>query len=768
MKLRTKISVIIIIIWAVMATLFYFGSQRVILNSYLQVENKSVNDNLERTKRTLYQVTHTVAALAKDWGIWDATFNFMQNKNKKYIQSNLTSGNFFNIGADMVMYFDTSGKLIYSRAVNKSRNKIISVPQDILNQLKPGSRLLDYSNNPSKTFGLIATSDQIYMIAAHPILPGDGKGDPRGKIVMVKYLTEATLKKVTDITKIPLQIIPIKKQKVPNDYKHIHQTLTNSSYIVIEKTNDTLTGYRFIKDINNHPIAILKIKTNRDIYNIGLSTITFSNVILFIYSLAILVFLWALLQFLVVKRIEKLSTNIGNFNDDKNGVSKLLEKVSDEVTAVQELYHQATHDPLTGLANRNLFYQTFEHYAEKASQNNTKIAVIFIDLDRFKRINDTLGHEVGDQILKRVAKRIKSVLKEDDIAARLGGDEFVVMLTNLEKGEIEEAANGLFKTVNIPLTHDEHNLYITASMGVCVYPDDGISIETMLKLADIALYHAKENGRNHLEFYSDSLSKTLSETHRQEIELQKAIDKNELCVYYQPIFDVKTKQLSSFEALIRWNHPEKGLLTGEHIIPIAERTALIHPIGEWLLDTVCMQIKSWLNAGLPAVPVAINFSSSQIRGQSLSENIAASLNKAHLDAHYVQIEITETGFIELTPKLLRELEELKRFGIYLSIDDFGTGYSGLGYLKKLPVSKLKIDKSFIRDIHIDADDKAIVLAVIAIAHQLNLIVIAEGVETQEQYDFLCHHNVDQAQGILLSPPLSAEEAEVLLSGSPKS
>jgi len=312
--------------------------------------------------------------------------------------------------------------------------------------------------------------------------------------------------------------------------------------------------------------------------------------------------------------------------------------------------------------------------------------------------------------------------------------------------------------------HNKHELTITCSMGVCIYPDDGVTIAQLINQADIALYHAKEQGRHRYQFYSESLSLAIRESHQIGIALQNALEHNQLVIYYQPIYDLRTKQIASLEALIRWNHPEKGLLGADDIIPLAERIDLINPLGEWVLNEVCRQLQAWKKKNIPLVPVAINIASGQLNRPGLSKKIIQIIQREEINASLIQCEITETGFIDITPKLINELAALNAFGIKLIIDDFGTGYSGLGYLKSLPVSKLKIDQSFIRDLLTDSDDKAITLAIIAIAHELNLRVTAEGIENVEQYNFMCHHQVDEVQGHYLSKPLDAEECEKILSG----
>lgn len=764
MKLRNKISVIVLVIWASMATFFYFGSHRVILDSYLKLEKHEITNDIDRTEAALNQLIDSVQLSVKDWSIWDETYRFVHDKNNAFIKSTLALSSFQSIDIDMILFYDTNGKLIHSAAVNSDRTKRIPVPDELLDSLKPKGVILHLPDITSSSQGMISIPSGILLIASHSIITSESTGPVRGTLVMAKYLTNAVMKKIEKLSGTDAMLFRLPQTINHKELSPIYKKLITGHDTEVITNENKISAYRMLTDINGKKIAILKIEELRNIYQIGIETIRYSNIIVIIYSIIITIILWLLLQFLIVKRIEKLGRNVRATDTNKKSFHHALSNLADEVSSVERLFHRATHDPLTGLANRSSLYESFNRLIAGLDENSEKIVVIYIDLDHFKRINDTLGRDVGDQLLLVTAKRLSATLRDEDIAARLGGDEFVIVLTDVKKDEIESVTNRIFKAVNRAFKHDNHEIYVSCSMGVCVYPEDGATIETLIKKADMALYHAKENGRNHYQFYSESLHQSINETYRKEIELQNAIDAKQLCLYYQPIYNLRTKQIVSLEALIRWNHPTRGLLSASEVIPLAESTDLIYPIGEWVLKTACMQVKEWQNKGLPVVPVAVNISSAQMKQSSISEIVIEALHASSLDSKLLQIEITETGFIDLNPKLLKDLEGLRASGIKLTIDDFGTGYAGLGYLKSLPVHKLKIDQSFIRDIQTDPDDKAITLAIIAIAHQLNLDVTAEGVENIEQYNFMCYHQVDEVQGFFLSKPLSAEDCERLLSG----
>jgi diguanylate cyclase (GGDEF)-like protein len=764
MKLRNKISVIVLVIWALMATFFYYGSHRVILNSYLKLEKHEIINDIDRTEEALNQLIDAVQLSVKDWSIWDETYRFVQDKNHAFIKSTLALSSFQSIDIDMILFYDTNGKLIHSAAVNSDRTKQVPVPDGLLDVLEPKGIILHQLDINSSSQGMISIPSGILLIASHSIITSESTGPVRGTLVMAKYLTNAVMKKIEKISGTDAALFRLPQTINQKELSPIYKKLITGHDTEVITNENQISAYRMLTDINGKKVAILKIESPRKIYQIGSETIRYSNIIVIFYSIIITIILWLLLQFLIVKRIEKLGRNVKATDANKKSFHHALSNLADEVSSVERLFHRATHDPLTGLANRSSLYESFNRLIAGLDESSEKIVVIYIDLDHFKRINDTLGRDVGDQLLLVTAKRLSATLRDEDIAARLGGDEFVIVLTDVKKDEIESVTNRIFKAVNRAFKHDNHEIYVSCSMGVCVYPEDGTTIETLIKKADMALYHAKENGRNHYQFYSESLHQSINETYRKEIELQNAIDAKQLCLYYQPIYNLRTKQIVSLEALIRWNHPTKGILGASEVIPLAESTDLIYPIGEWVLKTACMQVKEWQNKGLPVVPVAVNISSAQMKQSSISEIVIDALHASSLDSKLLQIEITETGFIDLNPKLLKDLEGLRASGIKLTIDDFGTGYAGLGYLKSLPVYKLKIDQSFIRDIQTDPDDKAITLAIIAIAHQLNLEVTAEGVENIEQYNFMCYHQVDEVQGFFLSKPLSAEDCERLLSG----
>jgi diguanylate cyclase (GGDEF)-like protein/PAS domain S-box-containing protein len=430
----------------------------------------------------------------------------------------------------------------------------------------------------------------------------------------------------------------------------------------------------------------------------------------------------------------------------------------------EEIRHQAHHDTLTNLPNRRLLMEILTIELTLARRRRKRLAVLFLDLDRFKYINDTLGHDAGDTLLKEVVGRIQKSLRASDTLSRTGGDEFNLLLTEIPRAnDIINIARKVVGSFSKSFVINGHEFEIKTSIGISIYPEDGESIEALLKNADIAMYHAKEQGGNSFQFYDPSMNIQSIERVRSESQLIRAIELGELVVYYQPQIAIDTRQVLCAEALVRWRHPERGVLDPVHFIPLAEEMGYLTVIDEWVLRTACIQVREWHNAGLTRLCIAVNLSAKQFQKSDLIERITGILHETGLDPEYLNVEITESVAMQNLEHMLPKMNKLAEMGVGISIDNFGTGYSSLKYLKKLPVQKLKIDKSFIQDISTDPEDGAIVDAVIAMADKLKMKVIAEGVETEEQLEYLRSSGCHEMQGYLFCKPLPAEEFRKLLS-----
>ncbi|MEQ1806158.1 MAG: EAL domain-containing protein [Burkholderiaceae bacterium] len=443
--------------------------------------------------------------------------------------------------------------------------------------------------------------------------------------------------------------------------------------------------------------------------------------------------------------------------------------------AEEQIRRLAYFDSLTGLPNRLMFNEQLHKVIANADRRGEKVAVLFIDIDHFKRVNDTLGHSAGDELLKVVSTRLANSLRPLDSVsragaepqsysiARLGGDEFIVMLGELhDPADAATVANRLVAALTQAVTIQGTELFVGASIGAAVYPGDGADIDTLLKNADTAMYRAKEAGRGGVRFYDASMNALSLERLGTETLLRHALDRNQFVLHFQPRYSLATGRIVGAEALIRWQHPQRGLLPPGEFIALAEEARLIIPMGEWAIGEVCRRSAAWRRAGLKPGRVAVNLAASHLRERSLPDKVAALLREHSLPADGLEVEVTESMLMADPELSVATARRLKAIGVHLSIDDFGTGYSSLSYLKRLPISALKIDQSFVRDLATDPDDAAIITAIIAMAHTLKLAVVAEGVETQAQRTFLATHGCDEFQGFLASPPLSADEFALLL------
>jgi len=428
-----------------------------------------------------------------------------------------------------------------------------------------------------------------------------------------------------------------------------------------------------------------------------------------------------------------------------------------------EVSHLAQYDILTNLPNRLLLKDRISQAIATARRNSTTVAVLFLDLDGFRNINASLGHAVGDRLLQSVAKRLSNSVRSSDTVSRQGGDEFVVLLSEIRlPSDAGIAARKILTAVTEPHEFDNHNVELKASIGLSTYPEDGQDAESLLKNADTAMYQGKKRGHNNYQFFNQDMNVRAIERQSIEADLRTALKRQEFVLHYQPKIDLRTEKITGAEALIRWVHPDRGLVPPLQFIPVAEESGLILPIGRWVLREACRQVQEWIYAGLPATPVAVNSSSLEFRSGTFLETLRSTLKETGLDPRFLELELTESVLMKHAESSASVLNTLKSIGVRLAVDDFGTGYSSLSYLKRFPIDSLKIDQSFVHDIATDMDDAAIVSAVITMAKSLKKFVIAEGVETKEQMTFLQAHGCDEAQGYYFSKPVIADQFAMLL------
>lgn len=444
------------------------------------------------------------------------------------------------------------------------------------------------------------------------------------------------------------------------------------------------------------------------------------------------------------------------------GVMGISRDITERKRVEETIIHQAYHDALTNLANRRLFMDRLAQALTRAPWHNRLVAVLFLDLDHFKGINDALGHSVGDRLLQAVAERLTACVRVGDTVARIGGDEFAIALADIARtSDVPKLAQKIIDTLSKPYALEGREFFTTASIGISICPDDAQDPESLLKNADIAMYRAKKHGRNNYQHYSPDMNVQAFERLAIETSLRHALERDEFFLEFQPQIDIETSRIIGYEALVRWRHPDLGMMSPGKFIPFAEESGLIAPIGEWVLRTACAQNKAWQAVGLPPIRVAVNVSPRQLRHDDLLQVVERALTETGLDPTYLELELTES-IMQDSDEAIQLLSQLQSMGVQIAIDDFGTGYSSLNHLKRYPINKLKIDQSFVRDIDHDPHDRAIVRAIIALAQSLSMRAVAEGVETQAQMAYLRSLKCDEAQGYLLGRPMSAQAATKLL------
>jgi diguanylate cyclase (GGDEF)-like protein/PAS domain S-box-containing protein len=445
----------------------------------------------------------------------------------------------------------------------------------------------------------------------------------------------------------------------------------------------------------------------------------------------------------------------------EHGVAKEFVAVFSDITKHKEneeqIRYQANYDALTGLPNRSLLSDRLNQAIASAHRENWMLAVLFVDLDHFKVVNDTFGHVVGDELLQLVAARIKACLRESDTVARFGGDEFIILLQDVTEMDcVAQVASNIIEQITRVFSLYGREIYIGASIGITVYPDDAVNADSLLRNADMAMYQAKERGRNTYQFFTASMQQHTLERRQLELDLRQAIKRDELEIFYQPVINPALNKVVSVEALLRWHHPHRGMVSPAIFIPVAEDSGQIGPIGEWVLKRSCQQLKRWHNAGFSDLKLAVNLSSRQRELGLEASFLQDVMDETGLTSDFITLEITESLLMRDTEDAMSWLSDFKALGISLSVDDFGTGYSSLSYLKRFPVDAMKIDRSFVSELPDDIEDVTLVRTIVAMAQSLNLSLIAEGVETREQADFLVDAGCENLQGFYFAKPMSAK------------
>jgi diguanylate cyclase (GGDEF)-like protein len=809
MKIRNKILLGIGLAWVGFILIAYAGSRYFLLDSYLQIEHENANKDLERVDNALNEISLSLYSFTADWSHWTDLYNYVQGKNPQFIAKNLVMNVYTTSTINLLTYWTTKGKLIFGAAVDTDAKRLIPFPAGLTKYLYPGSLLLNRTQLNHDINGYILLGNKVMLVSAAAITNGQKNKTSLGAMVTGRYLSPQIIKKIENITQSTLQLYTSKEiADNPALAQTLEKTISNNGHYNQPIDTNNLEGFTVIADINGKPIGYFRMVKPRVIYLNGLHALHYYLALFTLLGGLTLLLTMALLREVIIRRLEKLDTQIADIranhalgkrvstagNDELSALAAEFNAMLDTIQAAQEklenrvtertvelqatnqqlqdeilerktaeselIVHKehlaklAHYDSLTTLPNRLFFNEIFNKALHHATRQKKSLAVLFIDLDRFKNINDAFGHETGDCVLKEVSKRFSAAIRAGDVLARLGGDEFILLLNDISQAKFASSiAEKLLHCCMQVVRVNTHEFYLTASIGVCIFPNDGKSLEDLQKNADMAMYKAKRTGGGVFQYFTPDMHQEAHKYIQLEVGLRRAIENKEFVLYYQPKLNLKTGTITGVEALIRWNDPVVGLIPPDQFIPLAEETGMIMQIGEWALREACRTNKRWQTEGYDPISVSVNISPNQFRIQDISQLVTNVLAETGLDAKYLELEITETAVMDDVKDAITRLNDIKEMGVSIAIDDFGTGYSSISYLKKFPLNIIKIDKTFIKGIPDDTNDVAITSAVIAMAHNLGFTVVAEGVETTEQLKFLADHDCDLIQGYYISRPL---------------
>ena len=734
---------------ALIAGVFY-SARTVLSHSFASIETDAARQSIERVQKALQADLHQLDEVAEDYAFWDDVYDFVEHGTPGFVRNAFPRRSLNNIHVDMVWIVARTGQNVVQLATSDTL-------ADGVSQLSPAmsARLQGYApmlttpNGPmAPTTRLLRMPEGAMAVAARPIVRTSNPGPSAGTLVFGRYLNAELIARLQETSQSPVRVTLLDERGKP--LLSVPQAVSDwlaapgKGADLLVQTGDpaTLGSHVLLRDIDGHPLVVLSTTVSRAALQIGKRTIT--------WVVAALMAGFALVVVLLVSLLNRSWRNRAaaqrQWLDHRRKISRLERR-----------------DALTGLPNRLHLQRLLPRLLSRAARDGSRLALLYLDLDHFKNVNDSLGHGIGDKLLAAVAERLRISVAAHDIVVRTGGDEFVVVATMLpDAAVVNSIAERIRDALAVPLVIDAVTLSVAPSIGISVYPEDGCDPEQLLKHADIALYTAKDRGRGNHQFYTPEMNARLRERLELERALRQALDNNELSIEYQPCFDLQTLRTVSLEALIRWRTAAGVYIPPSRFIPIAEQSNLIMEIGAWVLRQVCLQLSEWQRERLPLVPVSVNISVRQFERTPLASVVSGLAQELGIDASLLHFEITESAAMQNSQQQLGSLQALRNLGSRILIDDFGTGYSSLSYLKHLPIDTLKIDRAFVRDMAADANDAAIVRAIVGVAKSLGLLLVAEGIESAEQLDCLRKLGCECGQGFYFSAPLSAAACRNIL------
>ena len=709
---------------------------------------------------------------ANDWGHWNDTYEFVETLNADYVKNNLDESTFENLNLNFMIFTDLNDRIIYQLYYSTEDHEFTSFPEDF----ELTDERLSFLQIEEDVSSILQLGDAFYYVSSTLVTDSIVEEEANGRLIIGREFTSAAVIDLEQISGWRFYFV-----SAIDDLSQT-ETATEHTRILQQSYSDDKDYIKLILLVEN-PYQVqeslqIDFEMPRTLYLSSIeSTISFAilNTLLFALGAALVVL--ALTRFLT-KPFDDLLQDVSMIDTSKSKYPKLSETGNQEffflrksINALlgkiennqEKISHMALHDALTNIPNRVLFNELLDEEIRSSRLTGQIFGVVFIDLDEFKSVNDILGHEIGDELIQQVVQRIKQTIIKDDVVARFGGDEFLLILKNVfDIANLEKKISHILQLFNEPFVLKGNEFFVTCSAGIAVYPADGETPDQLLKNADMAMYNVKNRGKNAYAFSSLFMKEDLTECLELTNHLYRALERNELEVYYQPQISVVNNKIVGFEALLRWNHPSKGLLLPGKFISLAEHTRLINPIGQWVLETVCRQIKQWQELNLNSIKIAINVSPIQFLDPDFLGMIRATITEFDIDPKFLEIEITESIATNKSLNIKPVLHELKKIGVSIAIDDFGTEYSSLSRLKTLSVDRIKMDMQFVHSISRSEKDDAIAKIIIQLAKNLEMNVIAEGIETENQMRFLTTNACDEVQGFYYYRPMQAVDAEKLL------
>jgi diguanylate cyclase (GGDEF)-like protein len=721
-----------------------FQTARTALNhSFGRLEADEARQNVERVRQALQADLRQLDVAAEDYALWDDFYDFVQRGGPP-----AELGHYFsragmeNVHVNVVWVLDQAGRTVVQISTEAPPGEVGTLSAETLRKLNTYAAQLHsaaYAQGSAVQF--VRTPHSALAVSVRPVSRALWPAQNSGMLLFGRYMDGALTEGLHKTSQSPVRVTLLDDSGKPTLVvpPAVAAWLANPNaddVFVQTRDSQTLGSHALLRDVAGNPLMVLSTTESREALQIARRTIN--------WVVAALLMGFALVVLLLVSLLNRSwrsrAATQRQWLDHQRKISRI-----------------ARRDSLTGLPNRLHLQRLLPKLLKRAARDRVRLALLNIDLDHFKNINDSLGHGIGDKLLAAVALRLRTAVTENDLVVRMGGDEFVVVATMLEDSMLADAvAERIRLALSVPMEIDGVTLTVAPSIGISVFPEDGSDAEQLLKHADIALYTAKERGRGNHQFYTPEMNLRLRERVELERALRQALYNNELTVEYQPCFDLTSLRTVSMEALIRWRTSDGHDIPPSRFIPIAEQTNLIVEIGDYVLRRVCLQLSEWQRERLPLVPISVNISVRQLESAPLASRVATLAQELGIDASLLYFEITEGAAMQNTQQHLGSLQALRNLGSRILIDDFGTGYSSLSYLKHLPIDTLKIDRAFVRDMAADANDAAIVRAIVAVAKSLGLMLVAEGIESEEQLECLRELGCECGQGFLVSPPISPE------------